>query len=238
MDKLGLINDLYRIKGFDLIEKSIDVPLLWLDTIRGCIANRKSQGCKYTDFGTIARSLVHDEMDMGIMDDICTGIVDKYTNKCIYLNHLYTEWKVTDLLSSIVCCFQISTFIEKISNDKKREKGIRTYLYNGQTCATNIYTNDSNIIFDPTKRYHEKPIQKDMDLDNPDSFDLLVANIMLNNTFDICLVAEKNDETTEIVFPLVGYKVLIEEGLKEGDEEYDVLSVSIVDLGLDFTINE
>lgn len=238
MDKCGVIEDLYRIKHFDPIEKSIDIPLTWFDTIRNCITNAKEIGQKYVDIRTVVETLLQGKMSVTTLDNICAGIFDKYTNKCIYMNRLYTEWRVTDLFSSMVCCFQLAVYIERIWTDKYRANGIRSYLLNGRTCVTNIYTNDSNVVLDPTKRYHGMPIQKDMDFDNPNYFGLSVTNVTINNSFDICLLVEQNDELFEIILPLARYKVLIEEGLKIGDEDYDVLSITFADFELDFSINE
>lgn len=239
MDNVGVINDLYRIKHFDLIEKSSDIPLMWFDTIRDCIIDAKKQERDYIDFETVVKALVQNKkMDKNVFDNICATICNKYTSRCIYLNHIYTEWRVTDLFSSIVCYIQMSIFIDKILNDKRRDNGIRTYLLGRNTYATNIYTNDSNIVFDLTKRYHKASIVKDMDLDNPDRFDLAITDVAINRSFDVCLLIKKNDEIFEVVLPLVGYKVLVEENIKEGDEDYDVLSITFGDLGLELSINE
>ena len=237
MDKLGIIDDIYKIKYFDPVEKSIDIPLMLFDTICDSVYDdNKGSVNKYADFPTIARTLIQSKTDFGDIDNICIANSEKYSSKCVYLDRMYTEWKVTDLFSSIVCCFFVSMAIERIRSDKQRNNGIRTYFFNDKICATNIYTNDSNVVFDLTK-YHGA-IRKDLELDNPNYFDLIATDAAINNRFNICLIAEKNDELSEIVFPLVGYKVLIEESLRDDGEEPDVLSITFADLGLEFSINE
>ena len=102
MDKLGIIDDIYKIKYFDPVEKSIDIPLMLFDTICDSVYDdNKGSVNKYADFPTIARTLIQSKTDFGDIDNICIAISEKYSSKCVYLDRMYTEWKVTDLFSSI-----------------------------------------------------------------------------------------------------------------------------------------